>query len=301
MSKITVVGSINMDLVFEVARLPQIGETVEGHDYAEHFGGKGANQAVAVARMEGDVSMIGCVGEDAFGRAMIQNLKDQRIHTEGIRVTGETGSGKAVIMVEGGDNAILLDGGANMALTPQDIKDHASLIRESDTLLLQLETPTETVLEAAKIAHNNGVRVILNPAPAKVLPDALWQYVDILIPNETEAAFYAGHGVSTEEEAKDAIRALGARGVKTVIVTMGEKGAIYNVGDEVYRQVSRKVKAVDSTAAGDSFIGSFATALSSGATIKEAVRIGSIVGSVVVTRHGAQDSIPTLTEIRPYF
>ena len=301
MSKIAVIGSLNMDLVFQLARLPLPGETMSGSDYAEHFGGKGANQAVAAARMGSDVFMIGAVGDDAFGHAMRQNLQKESIHTEGISVKSDFGSGKAVILVANGDNSIVLDGGANMALTPEDIRQNAPIIEQSDCVLLQLEIPMETVLEAAKIAHQKGVSVILNPAPAKEFPEELWQYIDVLIPNETEAAFYAGHAVSTEEEAEDAIRILNARGVEQIVITMGEKGAIYNCGDDVYRQVSRKVQAVDSTAAGDSFIGSFATALASGASFKDSVRMGSIVGSIVVTKHGAQDSIPHLTDVRPYF
>ena len=301
MSKLAVVGSVNMDMVLEVARLPRIGETVAGENYAEHFGGKGANQAVAAARMESDVYMIGCVGDDPFGHRMVQNLREQGVHTEGIRISRETGSGKAVILVSGGDNAIILDGGANMVLSPEDIRAHADLLDNCAYLLLQLEIPMETVLEAAKIAHKKEIPVILNPAPAKELPDELWRYIDLLIPNETEAAFYVGHPVSTEEEAKDAVLALRKRGVRHVIITMGAEGAVYNIGDELYHQVSRKVEAVDSTAAGDSFIGSLATALGNGADLKEAVRIGTIVGSVVVTRRGAQDSIPARADILSYF
>ncbi len=300
MSKVTVVGSINMDLVVQVNEMPKIGETVMGRDYQQHFGGKGANQAVAAARLGAEVSMIGCVGNDAFGTAMYENLKKEGIDVSGIRISEDVSSGKALIIVEKGNNAIVVDGAANLTLTPEDIRQNEDIIKNSDCVLLQLEIPIQTVIEAARIAKENGVTVILNPAPAALVPDELLSLVDIFLPNETECSFYAGVDVEDENMAGYAIHMLLNRGIKSVVVTMGSKGAAYNIGDEIYQAESRKVDAVDSTAAGDSFIGALASQLGDGKSLEEAVKFACVVGSIVVTRHGAQPSIPTLSEVRQY-
>ena len=300
MSKIIVVGSINIDLVVQVDRLPLLGETVQGGGYAEHFGGKGANQAVAAARMGSDVWMIGCVGNDAFGHAMVENLGSCGIHTEGIRIADGVSSGKAIIMVENGDNAIIVDGGANMELSPEDIERNEHMIKESDCILLQLEVPAETVLAAAKLAKKHGVTVLLNPAPAKEFPDELLGLVDYFVPNETECGFYTGVTIDSVESARNAICILQNRGIPNVVITMGSEGAVYSEGNSIHHQNGRTVNAVDSTAAGDSFIGTLATFLGNGRSIHDAVRWGNAVGSIVVTKHGAQDSIPTLDEVRQY-
>ncbi len=301
MKKITVVGSLNMDLVTEVRHLPVLGETVSALSYAEHSGGKGANQAVAAAKMGGDVSMIGAVGADAFGTAMTENLRKSGVHTDFVSVRPDIGSGKAMIAVSGGDNAIIISPGANDSLTPKDIENAEVLFRESAYLLLQLETPMDTVLAAAKTAKKHGCKVILNPAPAKELPDEIFSYVDILAPNETECAFYTGILPTDEKTTSDAMRILLDKGVSRAVITLGAKGVAYSDGEKVRFTKAQKVKAVDTTAAGDSFIGSLSAFLSGGDTFDRAIEKANAVSAAVVTRKGAQDSIPGIDTVREMF
>ena len=290
MKNILVIGSINMDLVIHTPRLPKLGETLKGHSFMTACGGKGANQAIAVGKVYGACTMIGAVGEDAFGKTMTDNLENNHVNTTGISKIGEN-SGIAMITVCGGDNHILLDGGANDRLTPDWIDKHLDLIQQADIVIFQLEIPMETVLYAAKKAKESGAKVLLNPAPAVPLPDELLEQVDILIPNEHEAEIITGI-----HEPEEAIKVLMQK-CEQVIITLGEKGCIYNDGTEIKLAPAEKAKAVDTTAAGDSFIGAFCAALCEGKALKDAIAFGAKVSAITVTRKGAAISIPTKEEL----
>lgn len=298
MRNITVIGSINMDMVIEANHMPVLGETLMGEGSFSTFGGKGANQAVAAARLGGNVTMIGAVGKDSFGESMIRNLNENGIHTETVKQVDGVGSGKAFIIVVEGNNFIVVDAGANHAILPADIDAAEEIIAASDFVVLQLEIPMETVLYAAKLAKKHGVPVLLNPAPAAPLPDELWQYIDVLTPNETECAFYTGTPIETVNDAFRAVGMLHEKGVPHVLITMGSQGAVYNVGEEAFHQPAPSVKAVDSTAAGDSFTGALAVCLSEGATFHDAALFAAKVGAMTVTRQGAQASLPYRNEIK---
>ncbi len=295
-TKIAVVGSLNMDLVVRAAHFPQPGETILGMDFATAPGGKGANQAVAAARMGGSVSMIGRVGNDAFGRELLDNLKRDGVSCDGVLTTGDVRSGVALIVVDAqGQNSIVVASGANAALSPADIEAAAEHIRQSDCLLLQLEIPLESVIRAVEIARESKVPVVLNPAPACPLPAELLASVDILVPNETETAFLTGLP-SPENEDEDALfaaaEALHALGVPTVIMTLGSRGALLSKRGLRKLVPAFHIEPVDTTAAGDAFLGGFAVAFTEGKSLEEAVRQGNAAGALAATKPGAQPSLP---------
>lgn len=290
MKNILVIGSINMDLVIHTPRLPKLGETLKGHSFMTACGGKGANQAIAVGKIYGSCTMIGAVGHDAFGKTMTDNLEANNVSTSGVSKIGEN-SGIAMITVCEGDNHILLDGGANDRLTPEWIDKHIELIQNADIVIFQLEVPMETVVYAAKKAKEFGAKVLLNPAPAAPLSDELLGLTDILIPNEHEAEIITGI-----HEPEEAIKVLMQK-CNQVIITLGEKGCIYNDGTEIKTSPAEKAKAVDTTAAGDSFIGAFCTALCEGKSLKDSIAFGAKVSAITVTRKGAAISIPTKEEL----
>lgn len=296
-ASIAVVGSLNMDLVVRTARLPQPGETVRGHDFQTAPGGKGANQAVAAARLARPpvtVALIGCVGDDAFGAALRGSVGAAGVATKAIRtVPGATGV--ALIGVEaGGQNSIIIAPGANAALSPADIEAEAATLRGAGTLLLQLESPLATVTRAAGIAAGAGARVILNPAPALngSLPTDLLRYVNILVPNETEAAALTGAGAP-----RAAAEALRGWGIPTVIVTLGEQGALVATEEGIEQIPSFAISPVDTTAAGDAFVGALAVALAEGQPLAAAVRFASGAGALAATRPGAQPSLPIRADL----
>ncbi len=291
MKNILIIGSINIDLVINTDILPKLGETIHGKNFMTSYGGKGANQAVAVAKLSGRADMIGAVGNDAFGELLANNLKANNINTKGVKVA-ETNSGVAVITVCGGDNHIILDGGANNEVTPAWIDANMDLIKNSDIVIFQLEIPIETIIYAAEKAKECGAKVLLNPAPAAKLPEKLLAYTDILVPNEHEAAIITGY-----EDEKKALEALYDDGKKNVIITLGSKGCIYNVGKEIKYKKAFEIKAVDSTAAGDSFIGGYCTALCDGMNTDDAIHFASAVSAITVSRPGAGVSIPTREEV----
>jgi ribokinase len=294
MKNILIIGSINIDLVINTDILPKLGETIHGRNFMTAYGGKGANQAVDVAKLYGKADMIGAVGSDEFGKLLKGNLEANHVETKGVKIA-DTNSGVAVITVCGGDNHIILDGGANDAVSPAWIDENLDLIKNADIVIFQLEIPMETIIYAAKKAKECGCKVLLNPAPAAKLPEELLAYTDIIIPNEHEAAIITGH-----ENEVDALKALYDNGNRNVIVTLGSKGCIYNDGKEIKSQTPFKVKAVDSTAAGDSFIGGYCSALCEGKTMEEAIRFATAVSAITVSRPGASVSIPTRTEVEEF-
>ncbi len=300
---ITVVGSLNMDLVIHTPTIPKMGQTVMGSHFMLSPGGKGANQAVAASRLGGQVTMIGAVGQDIFGKNLLKQLEHDNIIIQHIKKTDDSSTGVASITVNAeGDNFIILDPGANFMLTVEDIINCKQVIEQSKVLLVQLETPREVVKKSLQLAKEAGAITILDPAPAPVEPldDDILKYVDIIKPNETECEIITGVKVETIEDAKKAVRFLKEKHVKNIIITVGEKGVFYSHHDEVLHQSVKRVKAVDTTAAGDVFAGALAASLSKGKGIKESINFCMIASSLSVTRRGAQTSIPTVDELEQY-
>lgn len=296
MNKISVLGSLNMDLVTTVERAPNMGETVLGENFKTVCGGKGGNQATAIARLGGNIEMLGCVGNDAYGVLLRENLKKDGAKTDNISET-DISSGIAAITVSGGDNSIIVVKGANDCVTTEYVEKNKDIIKNSDYLVMQLEIPFETVEYAMKLAKDSDTKVVFNPAPMDKKCTLLIPYVDIFVVNEHEAGIVTGDTVTDREDAEKAIKMLIGLGAKTVVVTLGEKGCVYNSGDDILYTPAVKAKAVDSTAAGDSFIGAMLVKLTEGAKMKEAVEFAAKVSSIVVSRPGATESIPYRNEI----
>lgn len=296
-NKITVIGSLNMDLVITTPKIPVIGETVLGGGFMTAPGGKGANQAVAAARLGGKVSMVGCVGNDLFGRDLLDNLTKNQVEIRQVSVMDSASTGIAVILIKDGNNCIIVDPGANALLTPQMIDGAEELIQESDMVVVQLEIPQETVQRATELSKRHGIPVLLNPAPARRLSDELLAQVDIFTPNETECEIITGISVNGIEDAKKAVEMLNGKGIPHVVITLGSKGVVYNSAEGILHKTVPKVKVVDTTAAGDSFTGAVAVALSQGKNMDEAVDFGNRVGTLTVMKKGAQTSLPTLEEV----
>lgn len=296
MKKILVIGSINMDITTVTSRMPKIGETIVGESFSTQPGGKGANQAVAVAKLGGKVKFFGAVGNDLYGKRLAENLDSNNVEFCG-EVIEDTPSGTAVITVVDGDNCIILNPGANNCVTPDMIEKNEHLFEDADYVLMQLEIPVESVLTAAKLGKRHNCEVIINPAPYKTLPDELYGYIDMIVPNEHEAESLTGVYPEDDESCKNAIEAIKAKGIKNAAITLGSKGSVYSTDSELVFTPAKKVKAVDTTAAGDTFIGGMLTYLSMGKTMKEAVEFGTAASAITVTRLGAADSIPSAEEV----
>ena len=293
---IVVIGSINMDLVLRVPRMPLPGETLTGGAFQTIPGGKGANQAVACARLgTGAVAMVGCLGDDAFGQTLRAALVADGVDVSHVTSLAGVASGIASILVDAnGQNSIVIAGGANDGLTPAHIDAALPLLERASIVVLQLETPLATVQHAIAVAHGLGKTVVLNPAPAASLPAALLAQVDYLIPNEIEAAMLLGGPAGSDRDAAAALQALGCT---NVLVTLGAKGVHAALAGGARDFPARAVQAVDTTAAGDTFIGGFVAALASGADAAAAIDMGQRAAAIGVTRAGAQTSIPYLHEL----
>jgi len=299
--KIAVVGSSNMDLVVKSKRIPAVGETILGGDFIMVPGGKGANQAVAAAKLGAEVYFVAKLGNDVFAEQSLANFTKEAVNTKYVIQTGEAPSGVALIMVDdGGNNSIVVAPGANHTLLPADVENAKSDIASCGAVVAQLEVPLETIEYAAKMANDLKVPFVLDPAPARELGPELLGMVDVLTPNETEAQILTGIEVTDEESARAASKNLLERNIKAVILTLGEKGFLLADNEQARYISAHKVDAVDSTAAGDAFTGSLAIGIAQNRPLLEAALFANYVAALSVTRMGAQSSMPTLGEVKSF-
>lgn len=296
--KLVVLGSINADHILNLNSFPTPGETVTGNRYQVAFGGKGANQAVAAGRSGANIAFIACTGDDDTGERVRKQLASDNIDIAPVSVVEGESTGVALIFVNAeGENVIGIHAGANAALTPERTEVQRDIIADADALLMQLESPVESVLTAAKVAHENHTTVVLNPAPARVLSDELLALVDIITPNETEAEKLTGIRVENDDDAARAAKVLHDKGISTVIITLGSRGVWASVEGEGRRVPGFKVTAIDTIAAGDTFNGALVTALLEGEPLDNAIRFAHAAAAIAVTRPGAQPSVPWRNEI----
>ena len=295
--RIVVLGSLNMDLVVRLPHAPAAGETLHGHSIQHIPGGKGGNQAVSCARQGARVSLFGCIGADADGEALRTALQDDGIDTDALRTDAATPTGTALVMVEdSGQNRIVVIAGANASFRIDEPALNAQLAGAS-FLVTQFETPMAQVTRGMQLAQQAGCKVLLNPSPMRPFDAALWPLIDTLVVNEVEAAALAGQAVATAREAADAGAVLRSRGVARVVVTLGGAGAVAIDADGARHHAAPQVKVVDTTAAGDTFLGAVAVALASKSSLDDAVALGIRAAALCVTRPGAQPSIPTRDEV----
>lgn len=295
---ILVIGSSNTDMVIKCEHLPAPGETILGGNFFMNAGGKGANQAVAAARLNGDVTFIAKVGNDVFGTQAIELFKQEKINTENIFIDDKNPSGVALINVDTkGENCITVAQGANGNLSADDVSTLEHVLKQADIILVQLEIPVETIRYVATIAKQNNKTFILNPAPACTLSNELLSKISIITPNEKEAEMLSGVSINSIDDAKEAAKILSAKGIETVIITLGEEGALVYENNNFNLIPTNKVNAVDTTAAGDVFNGALAVALSEKKSMEDAVRFANIAASISVTRLGAQASAPFRNEV----
>ncbi len=294
--KTYIVGSLNMDLVIKAPYMPENGVTMTGEGFMTNPGGKGSNQAAAVGKLGGNAYMVGCVG-DSFGDELITTLKSYNVNVDYVEKLTGISSGIAVIVVVDGDNRIILDKGANDKVSTELIDSAFSTAEEGDYVICQLEIPQEMIKYTFEVAKKKGLITVLNPAPATTIIDGILQNTDYLIPNQSETETFTGIYPKDEETAKKAAKKLSEFGVKNVIITMGGEGSCAIVDGVYYKANSFKVNAIDTTAAGDTFIGALITGLSEKMDIKTAMTFASKASSITVTRSGAQQSIPTRDEV----
>lgn len=301
MSHIVVAGSLNMDMVVKVDRRPDQGETVLGNGFFMSPGGKGANQAYAAGALGAAVTMIGHLGDDIFADTMCNNLAKVGVDISAITTVTQESSGVALISIDAeGDNSIIVAPGANKCITAVDIRNKENIIKNAKLLIVQLEIPLEAVIEAVKIAHQNGVQVLLDPAPAQSLPDDLLQMIDYITPNETEIFQLTGIEVTDTQTAQLAANILLNKGVKTVFAKLGSKGVTVVTANQVETCCGYEVAVIDTTAAGDAFAGAIGTAIVEGKDVWEAAQFANAVGALTVTRYGAQQSMPNRQETEQF-
>ena len=296
--RIVVLGGINMDLVASTERMPAPGETVFGRSFHTAPGGKGANQAVAAARLGADVRMVGRVGQDEFGPSLIAGMEKEGIDVSGVAVDPHNPSGIAMIILDDSkQNYIIATYGANLASGDEQIRAVEAALDGADALLLQLETPLEVAIESARIARSRGVRVVWDPAPALDMGREAYALCDVLTPNQVEAEFLTGVRVTDTDSARLAARALADAGVSSPVITLGEEGAFYMSDGEEGFAPPFEVNVVDTVAAGDAFSAGLAVALAEGCSLPDAVRRGSAAGGLAVSRTGAQEAMPYRHEV----
>ncbi|QRN82057.1 ribokinase [Chloroflexota bacterium] len=301
MNSIAVIGSLNIDLVVQTTRVPEAGETLSGDSFNVIPGGKGANQAVAASRAGGSVFMFGCVGQDTFGPKMISELQKAGVNTEFVETVADVSTGTATILVEqSGENRIVIVPGANAYVTPEWIDDRWDEISKSSLILLQHEVPLETVFHIIHRAAEDNIPVVLNPAPIYPIPENYLKQVSVLIVNEIECASLVGFPITDRLRAKEAAEILHYQGIDTVIVTLGSGGAFILNTDTNFHQPAFQVEVVDTTAAGDTFVGAFAASMLQKKSTQEAMRFSSAAAALAVTELGAQTSIPNAEEVYRY-
>ena len=302
--RIIVLGSVNADHVIQTPKLPRPGETVAGTSYQVIPGGKGANQAVACARISskaGNTSFIACVGEDSFGQETTTSMAEMGMDTSAVNAVAGKATGVALISVDqNAENCITIAPEANACLDENVVQKHQELISNGHTLLMQLETPLEGLTAAAQIAKDNDTKVVLNPAPARKLPDSLLTNLDMITPNQTEAELLTGIAVNNADSAHQAALSLHKHGISTVVITMGKRGAWISENGEGQLIYGFPVTPVDTTAAGDTFNGALVVALAEGKPLNDAVLFANAAGAISVTRPGAQPSVPTRKEVEDY-
>jgi len=299
MNKVTVVGSFMYDLVATAPRRPKTGETLIGDSFGMFLGGKGANQAIAASRAGAIVSMVGRLGNDLFGDQFLEKFSEEGINTDFVIQDTENGTGVGMPLIDAsGDNSIVIIPQANMALSVENIDQAESSIADSDVLLLQCEVPMEANQRAAEIANKTDTLVILNPAPACEIPDALLSLVDIITPNESETEILTGMPTETDNQAIEAAHLLLSKGIETVILTLGSRGS-FLLTKKIEKLIPAfSVEVVDTTAAGDAFCGALAASLAHGINIEKSVKIANAAGALAVTKLGAEPSLPSREEIQ---
>lgn len=299
--KLIVLGSVNVDHILNVPKFPKPGETLSGSNYKISFGGKGANQAVAAGRLGANIQFIAAVGNDELGNKIKQQLNNDNINTCSVACIEGQNTGVALILVNAqGENQIAIHAGANAQVTTEYLLKYKEDIINADAMLMQLETPLATIEQAAKLAKQHQTQVILNPAPAQKLSDDLLKHIDIITPNETEAEYLTGIKVLTEKDAEQAAIFLHKKGIETVIITLGCKGAWVSSAQQGAIIAGFKVKAIDTIGAGDTFNGMLVTALLEGKTLEQAIKYAHAAGALSVTKPGAQTAVPSRNEVEEF-
>lgn len=296
MKNILVVGSVNMDLTIYTNRIPNVGETIIGNSFCTSPGGKGANQAIAAARLGANVRFLGAVGNDTYGTELLENLKVNNVDFQG-EVLDDTSTGIAVITVCNANNSIIIDKGANGKISAQYVDKYKELFEWADFVVMQAEIAEDAIIESAKLAKLNSATVVFNPAPYSEFSDELYNYVDFIIPNETETELLTGICIDSEKNINTAMKKLYEKGIKETIITLGERGCAYSSGTEVRYIQANKVKAVDTTAAGDCFIGAFVKELAEEKSKSDAIEYANKAAALAVSRYGASNSLPMKEEL----
>lgn len=301
MKNVIVFGSLNMDLTIQCERMPQEGETVEGSNFLSNPGGKGGNQAVAAAKSGAPTHMIACIGRDVFGRKLLEVLEEYEVDCKSVKISETGQTGVAMITCHKGDNRIILSSGTNHELRAEDVrKVLEGMAQPGDLFVTQYECDKETVLDCLKIARELGMYTIFNPAPAKTIPEQSYPDIDLLVVNQTEAQFQTGLFPEDEETCNQAIQSMRRMGAGQVIITLGSGGSIFNQGESLSRVSARKVKVVDTTAAGDTYIGALAARLAEGKGMEESVEYATRAAALTITRYGAQQAIPYREEVEQF-